>query len=70
MMFADNGLVDETGRFTLFGQIVSQLEDRGQSKMKNFKLLGTDEQPFKLKFMGEGGIDAGGLFRDAIVNIA
>jgi len=69
-MFADSGKVDETGSFTVFGQIVSQLEQRGYSDLRNFRLTGIDEKCFKLKFLGEGGIDAGGLFRDALVNIA
>lgn len=70
LMFAESGRLDETGSFTIFGQIVSNLEQEGYDDLRNFKLLGVDHQCFKIQFLGEGGIDAGGLFRDVLVNIA
>ena len=38
--------------------------------MTNFCQKKIDIKCFKLTFLGEGGIDAGGLFRDCLVNIA
>ena len=37
--------------------------------MHNFIKLDIENKCFELKFLGEGGIDAGGLFRDCLVNI-
>ena len=37
--------------------------------MNNFIKKNIEVKCFELKFLGEGGIDAGGLFRDCLVNI-
>jgi len=37
--------------------------------MANFRHHGTDDHCYKIKFLGEGSIDAGGPFRDSIVNV-
>lgn len=38
--------------------------------MENFQKTDVEVKCFECKFLGEGGIDAGGLFRDALVNIS
>lgn len=40
------------------------------SELTNFRKFDVDKKAFNVKFLSEGGIDDGGLFRDAIVNIA
>jgi len=37
--------------------------------MSNFRHNSVDERCYKIKFLGEGSIDAGGPFRDSLVNI-
>lgn len=69
-IFIDSGKVDTTGSFTVFGQIFSALEYKGYKSMSPFRKLSLDSQPYKLTFLGEGGIDVGGLFRDSLVNMA
>ena len=69
MDFADSGRVDHNGTLTVFGQIITELE-KEDSDMSNFRKKGTDKKCFSVKFLGEGGEDAGGLFRDCLVNIA
>ena len=61
-----SGAVDHTGERSLFGQLWRLLKDKvGQFR----KRLKKDKFPFKAKFKGEGGIDAGGLFRETIDQI-
>ena len=37
--------------------------------MSNFRHRSVDERAYSIKFIGEGSIDAGGPFRDSLVNI-
>ena len=37
--------------------------------MSNFRHDGVDERCYKVKFKGEGSVDAGGPFRDSLVNV-
>jgi len=61
-----SGGVDYNGSKTMFGQLWRSLRDKVLQFRKKQK---KDKFPFKIKFKGEGGIDAGGLFRDCIDNI-
>ena len=74
MMFADSGNVDHMGTSTVFGQIVTNLDlmyaEEPEKEMKNFCKRKVDKKCFKVHFLGEGGEDAGGLFRDCLVDIA
>lgn len=45
---------------TLFGQAFTQLHHLDN------KIFQAKEQAFTVNFMGEGGIDAGGLYRDSL----
>ena len=69
-IFIDSGKVDVTGSFTVFGQIFTAIEKKGYENLSNFRMTRLDSMPYKLTFLGEGGIDVGGLFRDSLVNIA
>lgn len=69
MMFADSGKTDHNGSQTVFGQIITTL-DASQPNMENFRKKGREVKCFSITFMGEGGIDAGGLFRDCLTNIS
>ena len=58
-----SGRVDHSGQYTVFGQLWRQLKDQ----IHYFKKEPRGEKyPFNVKFKGEGGIDAGGLFRETI----
>ena len=74
MMFAETGNVDHAGTSTVFGQIVTNLDriyaEEPEEEMINFCKKRVDKKCFKVKFLGEGGEDAGGLFRDCLVDIA
>ena len=72
MMFAESGQTDHEGTKTLFGQILTALdiETNNGKILSCFKQNTPKSQSFSLTFAGEGGIDAGGLFRDAFVDIA
>ncbi len=57
------GQVDSTGQRSIFGQLWQQLKgktDRFKKRPRKIKF------PFSVKFKGEGGIDAGGLFRETL----
>ena len=57
------GQVDSTGQRSIFGQLWQQLKgktDRFKKRPKKVKF------PFTARFKGEGGIDAGGLFRETL----
>ena len=71
LMFADSGKVDHAGTQSLFGQIMSEIhEDDSSESMAAFQKTDVEVKCFECKFLGEGGIDAGGLFRDALVDIS
>mmetsp|Transcript_43568 Transcript_43568/g.57694 ORF Transcript_43568/g.57694 Transcript_43568/m.57694 type:complete len:123 (-) Transcript_43568:819-1187(-) len=42
---------------------------REAPSMSNFRQKGVDDKAYKIKFLGEGSIDAGGPFRESLVNI-
>ena len=63
--FADSGEVDHNGQYTIFGQVYQKLK----GKAKCFKQNGTDSRIFKVDFLGEGSIDAGGPYRECLTNI-
>ena len=54
---------DLSGMKSVFGQIYRQLHFIRPS------LLRTDQRPWRVTFEGEGGTDAGGLFRDSVSHI-
>lgn len=57
--------MDHAGERTIFGQLFQGLK----TQTNCFKKQSTDSRPFNLNFRGEGGIDAGGLFREALDEI-
>jgi len=68
-VFADSGKVDHEGKFTIYGQIIQQL-NRNDANMDYFRIKDTDSKCYRITFRGEGAIDAGGPFRDSLTNIA
>lgn len=68
-MFADEGKVDIEGKYTLFGQICTQLLSN-KPDLSNFCQRDTNSKCYDIKFKGEGSIDAGGPFRESFTNIA
>ncbi len=65
-LLKSSGAVDHTGERSMFGQLWRLLKDKvGQFRKRQKK----DKFPFKAKFKGEGGIDAGGLFRETLDQI-
>jgi len=66
--FFDSGNVDHEGKYSLFGQIITQLKAQVPD-MSNFRHRDIDERCYRINFKGEGSIDAGGPFRDSLVNI-
>ena len=50
---------------TAFGQLYQQLNFVRPSQLR----APTDQRPFKVTYAGEGGVDAGGLFRDCLSDI-
>ena len=68
VVFKRSGKVDHNGEYSMFGQMWRQLKDN----LKEFKKKaeeGQTEFPFHVSFRAEGGIDAGGLFRDSIDSV-
>jgi hypothetical protein len=62
--------LDPTGERTMFGQIAKGMTNRGHAMFGISTYHGTNPQFWNVSFTGEEGIDAGGLFRDTISNIA
>jgi len=58
--------IDYLGQKSLFGQLWQQLKFKSDIFKKAPK---RDKYPFNVKFKGEGGIDAGGLFRETLDQI-
>jgi len=54
---------DVDGRKSVFGQIYRQIHFLRPSQLR------TSQRPWKITYEGEGGEDAGGLFRDSISNM-
>lgn len=67
LMFEDSGKVDHAGTSTVFGQAVTKFEELSyySEDFDHFKKNGVETKFMDCVFYGEGGIDAGGLFRDA-----
>ena len=55
----DNGVVDHTGEVSVFGQVWRALK---QDKFKSFKKNNPDSRCWKVSFLGEASIDAGGPY--------
>lgn len=66
--FGESGNVDHEGKYSIFGQIIQGLKI-AYPDMQNFRRKGVDDKCYSIKFKGEGSIDAGGPFRDSLVNI-
>ena len=66
--FIEEGNVDHEGKYSIFGQIMQQLKTLTPD-MSNFRKNSMDERCYRIKFLGEGSIDAGGPFRDSLVNV-
>ena len=62
-LIKSSGGVDHTGEHTLFGQLWRILKEKVNEFRKHFK---AEKFPFRVKFKGDGGIDAGGLFRECL----
>ena len=69
MVFADEGNIDHEGRHSIYGQVIQQLKEKGPSNLNNFRKKNVDGRIYRINFKGEGSIDAGGPFRDSLVNI-
>lgn len=66
--FIEAGNCDHSGTMTIYGQIFQQIN--GKPRMvDSMRMNNVDSQWFDVKIAGEGSIDAGGVFRDAMVNI-
>ncbi len=61
-----SGQVDHAGKLSLFGQLMQATKDRISIFQKK---PGEDSYPYRVEFKGEGGSDAGGLFRESIDQI-
>eukprot|EP00830_Metopus_es_P015538 TRINITY_DN4508_c0_g1_i2.p1 TRINITY_DN4508_c0_g1~~TRINITY_DN4508_c0_g1_i2.p1 ORF type:complete len:457 (-),score=89.63 TRINITY_DN4508_c0_g1_i2:14-1384(-) len=60
-VFKASGMVDHSGEKTIFGQVWSAIKDKTQIFQKR-----AGNFPYHVHFQGEGGIDAGGLFRESV----
>lgn len=69
MVYADSGKVDQEGKYTIFGQVITTLQE-DYPEMQNFRKQSTDSKAYNINFRGEGSIDAGGPFRESLTNIA
>jgi len=56
---------DPEGHKSVFGQVWQQLHFLRPAQLR----IQQGNRPFRVKFAGEGGIDAGGLFRDAVSEV-
>ena len=64
MRFIESGQVDNTGEFTLFGQIFKQLNGNYDCWKHN----NVDARALRVRFLNEASIDAGGPFRETLTN--
>lgn len=69
MQFADEGKVDHEGKYSIFGQIMQSMKQQGYGDLNCFRKNHVDGRIYRINFRGEGSIDAGGPFRDSIVNV-
>ena len=68
-VFGDEGKVDIEGKYTLFGQAITQILS-SRPDLSNFCQTSPNDKCFDVRFKGEGSQDAGGPFRELFVNIA
>ena len=66
----DRGLVDREGKKSLLAQAQEQMSKWNYSGKDLIGLMRTKRQLFDCVFAGEGGEDAGGLYREAMDNLA
>lgn len=62
----DEGKVDHKGELSMFGQIRKKLKENNYQTMRKND---ADSQAWRINFIGEGSIDAGGPFRESITNM-
>jgi hypothetical protein len=60
----ETGRVDSEGMFSIFGQIFRNMNHRTFNELRNA------ERPYRVNFRGEGSIDAGGPYNEAVSSIA
>ena len=66
-LLKQSGQCDHTGTKSLFGQLYKILKDKVDQFKKKPK---SGKFPFKVKFKSEGGVDAGGLFRETLDHVS
>ena len=57
---ASKGKVDHYGDWSIFGQIFRKMKEKD---FRPLRINGSSDKPWNTCFVGEGGYDAGGLFR-------
>ena len=60
--YARRGIQDKYGEFTVFSQIMNAI-DKKKNKYDPLRVLRYSQQSWDVKFVGEKGVDAGGLTR-------
>ena len=60
--FARRGIQDKYGEFTIFSQIMNAVDKKKRS-YDPLRVTRYSQQPWDMKFVGEKGVDAGGLTR-------
>jgi len=60
----DSGRVDNEGVFSIFGQIFRNMNHRSFNELRNA------ERAYRVNFRGEGSIDAGGPYNEAVSSMA
>lgn len=66
--FKEQGNCDHSGTMTIFGQIFQQINKKPRM-VDSMRMNNVDSQWWDVKIAGEGSIDAGGVFRDVLVNM-
>lgn len=64
--FAQSGQVDLKGEHTIFAQVMKKLE---AARYLGLRINNSDKKAWFVKYIGEGGIDDGGLFRDCLTEM-
>lgn len=62
----DEGKVDHKGEMSMFGQIRKKMKENNYQTMRKND---ADSQAWRINFIGEGSIDAGGPYRESITNM-
>ena len=63
MRYKSQGKIDIQGQFSIFGQVLRNMNQRNNTDFRN------SERIFKVTYMGEGAIDAGGPYNEVMSNI-